>query len=61
MAAALRTSQGAVSNALRRLVYGGVLRVERVHVSGKLRRLKVYRLTPEGENLVRWIRENPRP
>ena len=60
MARALGTSQGAVSNAVRRLVYGGVLRVDRVHVRGRLRRVKVYGLTPDGESLVREIRARPR-
>ncbi len=56
MAGALRTSQAAVSNALNRLVDGGALEVVRGHVRHKLQRLKVYRLTNHGEELVRQIR-----
>lgn len=58
MAAALRTSQSAVSNALHRLVDGGALEVERSHVRRKMQRLKVYRLTSHGELLVRQILES---
>ena len=57
MAKALGESTGSVSNALNRLVRGGALRVERGEVPHKLQRLKVYQLTPEGEALVRYIRE----
>ena len=57
MALALGTSQAAVSNALTRLVDGGALQVERSHVRGQLLRLKVYRLTPRGEAIVRQIRK----
>ncbi|MCI4364134.1 MAG: hypothetical protein L3K13_07560 [Thermoplasmata archaeon] len=53
---ALGSTQAAVSNALRRLVDGGALRVERYHVRLKLQRLKVYQLTDLGEALVRHIR-----
>jgi DNA-binding MarR family transcriptional regulator len=56
MAAALGTSQGAVSNSLGRLVDGGVLAVETDHVRHRLMRVKVYRLTPRGEELVRRLR-----
>ncbi|MCI4364357.1 MAG: helix-turn-helix domain-containing protein [Thermoplasmata archaeon] len=56
MASALGSTQAAVSNALRRLVDGGALRVERYHVRHKLQRLKVYQLTDLGEALVRHIR-----
>jgi DNA-binding MarR family transcriptional regulator len=58
MAAALGTTQAAVSNALGRLVDGGALRVERGHVQGKFQRLKVYQLTDQGEALVRHIRSS---
>jgi DNA-binding PadR family transcriptional regulator len=61
MARALGTSQASVSNALNRLVDGGVLHVERSHVRQKLQRLKVYQLTPDGERLVRQIRESMGP
>jgi DNA-binding MarR family transcriptional regulator len=60
MAEALGTTQGAVSNALRRLVDGGALEVGRRHVPGKARRVKVYGLTARGEEIVRVIREGPR-
>jgi DNA-binding PadR family transcriptional regulator len=57
MAKALGASQGAVSNSLRRLVYGGLLQVERSHVRAMIRRVKVYQLTPRGEEAVRQFRE----
>ncbi|MCI4341445.1 MAG: hypothetical protein L3K11_03620 [Thermoplasmata archaeon] len=56
MAEALESSQAAVSNALKRLVDGGALRVQRSHVRDQPKRLKVYQLTVLGENLVRHIR-----
>ncbi|MCI4358539.1 MAG: hypothetical protein L3J95_02445 [Thermoplasmata archaeon] len=56
MAKALGASQGAVSNTLGRLVVGNILSVERAHVQGRMMRLKVYRLTPAGEELVRRLR-----
>jgi DNA-binding MarR family transcriptional regulator len=57
MARALGASQGAVSNALGRLVAGGLVQVERTRIRGRLYRAKVYHLTPQGEELVRRIRE----
>ena len=57
MSTALGTSQGAVSNSLGRLVDGGVLEVERGHVRGRVMRVKFYRLTARGEELVRRLRE----
>ena len=60
IAEALGTSQGAVSNVLRRLVEGGALEVRRLRVRNRYRRLKVYWLTRIGELIVRRIRESPR-
>jgi DNA-binding MarR family transcriptional regulator len=57
IAESLGSTQAAVSNALRRLVRGGVMEVELAHVRQQWKRLKVYRLTPEGERLARHIRE----
>ncbi|MCI4368790.1 MAG: MarR family transcriptional regulator [Thermoplasmata archaeon] len=56
IAEALGASQGSVSNALKRLVDGGAVRVERTHVWRRMQRLKVYQLTERGESLVRQIR-----
>ncbi|MCI4356171.1 MAG: hypothetical protein L3K18_03365 [Thermoplasmata archaeon] len=56
MIEALGVSQGALTGVLRRLVAGQVLRESREHVRGIDRRVKVYRLTPAGERLVRQIR-----
>jgi hypothetical protein len=53
IARALGTSQGAVSNVLRRLVLGGLLEVQRAHVPRRMRRIKVYQLTVKGEDAVR--------
>ncbi len=58
MAEALRSSTGAVSNCLQRLVKGGVVEVELAHVLHRWKRLKIYRLTPEGERLARHILES---
>jgi DNA-binding MarR family transcriptional regulator len=60
MAAALGTSQPAVSNSLKRLVDGGALAVARQHVEGQRQRLKVYQLTPTGAQLVVHIRASMR-
>jgi DNA-binding MarR family transcriptional regulator len=57
IAEALRTSQANVSYALRRLVGGGVLKEDRGHVQGLPKRLKVYRLTAEGERLALHIQQ----
>jgi DNA-binding transcriptional ArsR family regulator len=56
MARALGLSQGAISNALGRLVDGGVLEVELCHVRKRMIRVKVYGLTTRGEELVRRLR-----
>jgi len=56
MLEALHVGRGALSNALRRLSDGGVLEVRTGHVQGQPRRLKVYQLTSEGEQLVRELR-----
>jgi DNA-binding MarR family transcriptional regulator len=60
MASALGTTQAAVSNALKRLVDGGGLQVQRSRVQGRSQRVKVYQLTPAGEAVVRHIRERMR-
>jgi DNA-binding MarR family transcriptional regulator len=51
----LAVPQGTVSSSLKRLVEGGILRVELGHVQGKLRRLKVYQLTDYGEFVAQHI------
>jgi DNA-binding MarR family transcriptional regulator len=56
MAKALGTSQAGVSNALRRLLRGKAIRVERSPVRHRLKRLKVYQLTAQGEAIVQHIR-----
>jgi DNA-binding MarR family transcriptional regulator len=53
MGAALGFTQSALTRTLGRLIAAGVLQVERQHVSGQSRRLKVYRLTPLGAALAR--------
>jgi len=53
MAEALGVRQGPLSNVLRRLVAAGVLTEELRHVRDAPRRLKAYRLTPEGRALAR--------
>jgi DNA-binding MarR family transcriptional regulator len=60
MVEALGVRQGAVAAALQRLVAAELLAVERSHVQGGERRLKVYRLTPRGEELVRDLRRRGR-
>lgn len=52
MAKALGITQGAITGVLARLVAAGVLGVRTSHVRGHDRRVKVYELTPMGENLV---------
>ncbi len=56
MAAALMIPQNSLTNALRRLVAGGVLTEDTRHVRGRDRRLKVYRLTARGEELAQELR-----
>lgn len=56
MVEALDVQQGALTGVLRRLVAAGILDEERQHVQGADRRLKVYRLTPSGEQLYREVR-----
>lgn len=55
---ALSTNQGTVSRALSKLVDGGALAVELAHVPGSTRRLKVYRLSLQGESIVRHIKNS---
>jgi hypothetical protein len=57
IAKVLGTTQANVSHALKRLVDGGALRVDRGHVRGQPYRLKVYQLTSRGEALVLHIRK----
>ncbi|HZY92531.1 MAG TPA: PKD domain-containing protein [Thermoplasmata archaeon] len=56
MADALGVSQNSLSNVLRRLVAAGVLSQEVRHVSGRPRRLRVYRFTSRGETIYRDLR-----
>jgi hypothetical protein len=48
---ALELRQGAVASALARMVAAGLVTSRLDHVSGRARRLKVYRLTPLGQRL----------
>jgi hypothetical protein len=59
MSRALGVRQNGLTNVLRRLVAAGVLTEEMRHVHGQGRRLKVYRLTPRGEELARDLRRAP--
>ena len=61
MVDALEVNQGALTGVLRRRVAGGVLQVNREHVRGANRRVKVYRLTFSGEQLVRELRGRAPP
>jgi DNA-binding MarR family transcriptional regulator len=62
MAAALDVGQSAVSRVLSQLERAGVVSVATDHVAGSSRRVKVYRLTPQGERLGTALREvGPRP
>ncbi len=56
MAAALSARQGSLVRVLQRLEAADVLTVDRRHVSGMARRLKVYRLTALGESVARDLR-----
>jgi DNA-binding PadR family transcriptional regulator len=56
MSEVLGVGRGALSNALKRLCDGGVMEVETSHVRGSSRRVKVYRLTSEGERVVQELR-----
>jgi hypothetical protein len=56
MATALGVPQNRLSNVLRRLRDAGALREDVRHVSGRSRRMKVYRLTPLGERLAQDLR-----
>ncbi len=58
MSAELGVRQNALTNVLRRLVAAGVLTEEVRHVRGQPRRLKVYLLTPRGEELARDLRRH---
>ena len=56
MSERLNVGQSPLSNVLRRLVVGGVLRQDVRHVFGRPRRLRVYRLTAMGEALANELR-----
>jgi DNA-binding MarR family transcriptional regulator len=57
MAGALGTTPASVSHAVGRLQSGGLLVARRAHVPGRSRRVRVYELTPEGEEIARRIVE----
>ncbi|MCI4360044.1 MAG: MarR family winged helix-turn-helix transcriptional regulator [Thermoplasmata archaeon] len=61
MVEALGLTQGALVGILQRFVAAGVLSVERSHVRGVDRRVKVYRLTLQGESVVQEIRRRQAP
>ncbi len=52
IAEALSATQGAVSKVLRRLIAGELVRWERRHVRGRFRRVRVYFLTTQGEQMA---------
>jgi DNA-binding MarR family transcriptional regulator len=56
MVEALGVTQGALVGFLQQFVAAGFLTVQREHVRGVDRRVKVYRLTPQGEAFVQEIR-----
>ncbi len=58
---ALRLRQGTVAKVLQRLEAADVVEVDRRHVSGEPRRLKVYRLTALGESVARDLRHRRPP
>ncbi|MCI4330825.1 MAG: PKD domain-containing protein [Thermoplasmata archaeon] len=60
MADALGVPQNRLSNVLRRLRDAGAITEDVRHVSGKPRRMKVYRLTPLGERLGQDLRRRAR-
>lgn len=55
MVESLGIRQGALTGILRRLEAAGVVSVSREHARGMTRRVKVYRLTPVGHQLVRQL------
>jgi DNA-binding MarR family transcriptional regulator len=61
MVEALGLTQGALVGILQRFVAAGILSVERSHVRGIDRRVKIYQLTPQGESVVREIRRRQAP
>jgi DNA-binding MarR family transcriptional regulator len=56
MASALDLRQGTLAKVLARLAAANVIEVDRRHVQGQPRRLKVYRLTRLGESVARDLR-----
>ncbi len=61
MSQALGLTQGALVGILQRFVAAGVLSVERGHVRGIDRRVKIYTLTPLGERVVQELRLRQAP
>jgi DNA-binding PadR family transcriptional regulator len=61
MVEALAVPQGVLTGVLRRLVAAEVMSERREHAQGVDRRVKVYRLTPLGEQVARDLRRRPRP
>ncbi len=59
--AALGLRQGTVAKVLQRLEAADVVEVDRRHVSGEPRRLKIYRLTALGESVARDLRHRRPP
>lgn len=47
--------QGTVAKTLSRLAAAGVVGVERRHIAGYPRRMKIYYLTPTGESVARGL------
>lgn len=58
---ALAVRQGPLSNVLRRLVAAGLVTEEIRYVAGSARRLKAYRLTPEGAEIAARARQSEPP
>ena len=56
MSGALAIRQGTLTKVLSRLEAARVIEVDKRHVRGQPRRLKVYRLTPLGESVARELR-----
>lgn len=55
IAAQLSTTQGAVSKVLSRLVAAEAVRRDVLRVDGRVRRVRVYSLTPRGDAIARSI------
>jgi DNA-binding PadR family transcriptional regulator len=61
MSAALAIRQGTLTKVLSRLEAARVIEVDKRHVRGEPRRLKVYRLTALGESVARELRHPRSP